>query len=94
MTYDELKAALAVFGFSGHDRLTMSQVKRRHRELSRRSHPDLQGDAHAMQEVNTAAAVLLAYLQAYRFAFSEEEFYSQNPDEFLRQQFAKDPWGT
>ena len=94
MTYDELKAALAVFGFSPHDRLTMAQIKRRHRELARRNHPDLQGDALAMQGVNNAAALLLAYLHAYRFTFSEEEFYRQEPDEFLRRQFAKDPWGT
>lgn len=94
MTYLEVKAALAVFGFSVHDQLTMSQIKRRQRELSRRNHPDLQGDAHAMQEVNSAAAILVAYLSAYRFSFSEEEFYRQSPDELLRMQFSKDPWGT
>lgn len=95
MNHAELKAALAVFGFSEHDRLTMAQVKRRHRELSRRNHPDLQGELPAMQKINTAATILLSYLQHYRFSFSEEEFYRQNPDERLRMQFSNDPvWGA
>lgn len=94
MTYAELKAALAVFGYSERDELTMAQVKRRHRDLSRKNHPDLQGDARAMQKINTAAAILTAYLTGYRFSFREEEFYRQNPDERLRMQFSNDPvWG-
>jgi hypothetical protein len=94
VTHAELKAALAVFGYTEHDELTMAQVKRRHRELSRRNHPDLQGDAPAMQKINAAAAILMAYLTDYRFSFREEEFYRQNPDERLRMQFANDPvWG-
>ena len=39
MTHVELKAALTVFGFSEQDQLTMAQIKRRHRELSRKHHP-------------------------------------------------------
>jgi len=94
MTYVELKAALALFGFSERDLLTMGQVKGRHRELSRKYHPDLQGESHRMQELNSAAAIILSYLKSYRFSFAEEEFYRQNPDELLRTQFATDPWGT
>ena len=94
MTHAELKTALAVFGFSECDQLTMAHIKRRQRELSRKYHPDLQGEAHLMQNLNNAASILMSYLQSYRFSFSEEEFYRQNPDEFLRMQFAKDPWGT
>jgi hypothetical protein len=94
MTYDELKAALMVFGFSEHDRPTIAHIKRRHRELSKKYHPDLQGEAHQMQSLNNAAAFLMTYLQSYRFSFSEEEFYRQNPDELLRMQFATDPWGA
>jgi hypothetical protein len=47
-----------------------------------------------MQALNSAASVLMSYLQSYRFSFSEEEFYRQNPDELLRMQFASDPWGS
>lgn len=94
MTHAELQAALTVFGFSDHDQLTMAQIKRRQRELSRKYHPDLQGEAVHMQDLNNAASILTSYLQSYRFSFSEEEFYHQNPDEFLRRQFASDPWGS
>jgi type VI protein secretion system component VasF len=94
VTHIELKDALEVFGFSERELLTMAQFKRRHRELSRKYHPDLQGDAHHMQTLNNAASTLLSYLQSYHFSFSEEEFYRQNPDEFLRKQFATDPWGA
>ena len=96
MTHADLKSALALFGFCEHDRLTMAQVKQRHRELSRKSHPDLKPAAgqHSMQVINAAAAVLLEYLRSYRFSFTEDEFYQQNPDEQLRRQFANDPlWG-
>ena len=94
MTHAELKAALTVFGFSEQDQLTMAQIKRRHRELSRKHHPDLQGEAHHMQNLNNAASILMSYLQSYRFSFAEDEFYRQNPDELLRRQFGNDPWGT
>jgi hypothetical protein len=95
MTHAELKAALTVFGFSEHDQLTMAQIKRRQRELSRKHHPDLRGEAEQMQHLNNAAEILMPYLQSYRFSFSEDEFYRQNPDERLRMQFAHDPvWGA
>jgi hypothetical protein len=96
MTYAELKAALCIFGFSERDQPTMAQVKKRHRELSRKSHPDLRGNSPAdeMQRINAAAALLTEYLASYRFSFSEDEFYRQNPDERLRMQFSNDPvWG-
>jgi len=95
MTHVELKAALTVFGFSEHDRLSMAHIKRRQRELSKRYHPDRLGEVQQMQDLNEAAAILFAYLRNYHFSFSEEEFYRQNPDEQLRMQFAHDPlWGV
>lgn len=96
MTYADLKASLAIFGFDERDQLTLAQIKRRHRELAKASHPDLAPDAIAqnMQCINAASSILFAYLQSYRFTFSEDEFYRQNPDERLRVQFANDPvWG-
>jgi len=96
VTYSELKAALAVFGFSERDRPTMAQVKSRHRNLAKSCHPDLSHDASVtpIQKINLAAALLMEYLNSYQFSFSEEEFYAQNPDERLRMQFSNDPvWG-
>jgi len=98
MTYAELTSALRIFGFSGSDLLTMTQIKRRHRELVKSAHPDRAGVANVspepMQRINAAASVLQAYLHSYQFSFSEEEFYRQNPEERLRVQFGSDPWGS
>jgi len=96
MTYADLVAALHCFGYSEHELLTISQVKRRHRELVKSHHPDLAGISEdtAMARINASAALLMEYLNSYRFSFSEDEFYRQNPDEQLRRQFAEDSiWG-
>lgn len=94
MTYRELQEALAVFELG--ERATLKQIKARHRALAKAHHPDRghAGDAAAMQRVNLAYRLLLAYCEGYRFCFSEEEFLEQQPDERLRRQFSWDPvWG-
>lgn len=98
MTHSEFKAALAVFGYTERDQPTMAQVKKRQRELARRCHPDVTADSDdgkRMAKINAATAVMLEYLSSYRFSFSEDEFYRQNPEELLRRQFSNDPvWGA
>jgi DnaJ-class molecular chaperone len=94
MDYAELKKAVEIFGLG--ERASLKDIKTRHRELAKRYHPD-GGNAAApeeMQKVNAAYRVLLDYLAGYRFSFAEEEFYEQQPEERLRQQFGEDPlWG-
>ncbi len=94
MTFSDLQLALACLGLG--DRATLGEIKSRHRELVKRYHPDSGGgnEAERIRVINAAYAVLRAYCDQYRFFFSEEEFYEQNPDERLRRQFARDPiWG-
>ncbi len=94
MTYRELQDALALFGLG--ERATLKQIKARHRALVKTHHPDqgTAGDAGAMQRVNAAHNILLAYCENYRFSFSEAEFLEQVPQERLRRQFGWDPvWG-
>jgi DnaJ-class molecular chaperone len=93
MTYEDLQKALRLFGLS--DRATLRQISQRHRDLAKRHHPDHgAADDGKMSEISEAARVLRDYCQKYRFCFSEEEFYEQNPEERLRRQFAVDPvWG-
>lgn len=96
MTYCELSGALEIFGFSTQDRLTLKQVKRRQRDLVKSNHPDLKSaqPAERIKQINAATSILLEYINSYRFSFTEEEFYRQNPDERLRMQFSNDPvWG-
>jgi DnaJ-class molecular chaperone len=94
MTYAELQESLLVFGLG--NRATLREIKARHRELVMRYHPDTGGehDHDQIRRVNAAYRVLLNYIESYHFSFSEDEFYGQNPEERLRQQFAGDPlWG-
>lgn len=94
MTYADLQEALEVLGLGG--RSTLGEIKARHRELVKRYHPDA-GNAdnpEMIRNVNAAYRVLLDYVADYRFSFAEDEFYEQNPEEYLRRQFMDDPlWG-
>lgn len=94
MTYEELQAALSVFGLG--ERATIKEIKARHRELVKRYHPDAGGehDPEQIRKVNAAYRVLRDYVESYRFSFTEKEFYEQNPEERIRRQFMDDPlWG-
>jgi len=53
-------AARAVLGFNPGEPLTADVIKRRHRDLVRRHHPDRGGSTQRMAEVNAAVDVLLA----------------------------------
>ena len=91
MTYRNLQDALAVFSLG--ERATLKQIKARHRALAKAHHPDRgeSTDPLAMQRVNAAYRILLAYCEGYRFCFSEAEFLEQVPEERLRRQFGWDP---
>lgn len=94
MNYSELSKAQKMLGLG--ERASIKEIKDRYRELARQHHPDAGGEeSEAMQEINAAHALLLAYLADYRFSFAEEEFYEQQPEERLRRQFSDDPlWGN
>jgi curved DNA-binding protein CbpA len=94
MDYSELLQAQKLLGLG--DRASLKEIKERYRELARKHHPDAGGaESQAMQEINAAYALLIAYVEDYRFSFAEEEFYEQQPEERLRRQFGDDPlWGN
>lgn len=94
MTYEDLEAALEVFDLS--ERASLKEIKARHKHLVRRHHPDggAQPDAEAMRRINAAYRLLLDYCSRYRFSFTREEFYLQDPEARLRDQFGEDfLWG-
>ncbi|HZV82371.1 MAG TPA: DnaJ domain-containing protein [Geobacteraceae bacterium] len=95
MTYAELREALKVLGLG--ERATMAELRKRHRGLVKRYHPDSGhgGDGERIRQVNEAYGLVLRYLGDYRFSFAEDEFYEQNPEERMRRQFMADPlWGA
>lgn len=94
MTYAQLLESLRVFGLG--ERAALREIRARHRELVKRYHPDTgaEGDTVHIRKVNAAYRVLREYVESYRFSFSEDEFYEQNPEERIRRQFMNDPlWG-
>lgn len=94
MTFQELQKSLEILELA--DRVTMKQVKSRHRELVKRYHPDCGEDTNGeqIQLINAAYRIVSDYLASYRFSFSEDEFYVQNPEERLRRQFMDSAlWG-
>lgn len=92
MTYEELKTALHLFGLHENDLLTIRRIKDRHRSLVKQYHPDQGGnDPEMIRRLNEAHRLLMDYLQTYRFSFTEEEFYRQNPEAHLKRQFSWDP---
>lgn len=97
MNFEDLKQALKVFGFTERTNPTMAQVKRRHRELVKAAHPDLgsSADDSVIRTINAASKTILEYLNNYHYSFTEEEFYRQNPEAHIFNQFASDPscWG-
>ncbi|MCK4501762.1 MAG: DnaJ domain-containing protein [Desulfuromonadales bacterium] len=87
MSYDDLVAALAEFDLP--HQVTMKKIRSRHRQLVRRYHPDhgADPDNDKIRRLNAAYKVISEYLNDYRFDFSQETFYSQYPEERLREQF-------
>ena len=94
MEYEELRQALEVLALP--ERASLGEIKARHRDLVKRYHPDAGGgEPERIRQINAAYRILSAYCRDYRFAFTREEFLKQNPEERLRQQFARDPiWGS
>ena len=55
-------------------------VRKKYLKLSRKYHPDMDGGSiKKFQEIREAYEILVAYMENFRFMFSEEEFKQQNP---------------
>ena len=59
---------------------TQEDVRKKYLKLSRKYHPDMEGGStQKFQEIREAYEILVAYIENFRFVFSEEEFKQQNP---------------
>jgi len=96
LTFQNLQKALEIMGLG--ERASLAEIKARYRQLVKRCHPDGQPervDPESIQQLNAAYALLRDYCASYRYCFSQEEFWEQNPEERMRRQFATDPlWGN
>ncbi|OGR01537.1 MAG: hypothetical protein A2505_03440, partial [Deltaproteobacteria bacterium RIFOXYD12_FULL_55_16] len=71
MTYQELQAALKVFGLD--ERASLKEIKKHHRALVKIHHPDQvrrdsrdgeQNDSEQIRQINEAYALILDYLES------------------------------
>ncbi len=90
MTFAELDSARQILGLA--ERASLREIKARYRRLAKCFHPDRgeSADAARFLQVNAAYRLLVEYCAAYRFSFARDEFFEQNPEERLREQFAQD----
>ena len=75
---EEIQEALEVLSIPKLSSLKEIRVQYRH--LSKQYHPDINKENSKMVEINQAYALLKAYIENYRFSFSDEEIQKQFPE--------------
>lgn len=60
--------------------VSRADIKRRYRQLARAHHPDLHtGETGEMERINEAYALLMAYIESFRYTFNTDEIARQYP---------------
>ncbi len=67
--------------------VTKADIKRQYRYLAKRHHPDLGGDPRKMDQINQAYALLMKYIEEFRYTFDENEVNKQFPGAQHAEQF-------
>ncbi|MGW8169074.1 MAG: J domain-containing protein [Sulfurovaceae bacterium] len=78
ISYDEINQALDILGLPAL--ITKEDIKKRYRFVAKSIHPDKEGGSdEAMERVNWAYAILMEYIDNFRFAFDDAEIKKQLP---------------
>jgi DnaJ-class molecular chaperone len=67
--------------------ISKADVKKQFRFLAKKYHPDKGGDAKKMEELNDAYAILMEYIEGFRYTFDAEEISKQCPQANHTQRF-------
>jgi len=67
--------------------ISVKDLKKRYKELSKVMHPDKGGDVENMQTLIESYALILEYMENYRFRLDEEEITAQFPYEDYKKRF-------
>ncbi len=78
---DKILWAKEVLGVS--DSLSIKDLKRVYRYLSKQHHPDVSGSGESQRELNKAYKILLEYLENYRVPLGENDI-KLPPEEKMR----------
>ena len=73
----KIKEALEILGLPSM--ITREDIKNQYRHLAKKYHPDRGGNPEEMEKINRAYALLIAYIDQFRYAFDDEEINRQFP---------------
>ncbi len=59
--------------------ISRADIKKQYYFLAKKNHPDSGGDAQKMEQLNYAYALLMKYIEEFRYTFNEEEISKQFP---------------
>ena len=75
--YEEIDEALEMLELP--KLVTKADLKKQYRFLSKKNHPDIGGDEEKQEQLNFAYALLMKYIEEFRYTFDEKEVANQFP---------------
>ena len=67
--------------------VTRSDIKKQYHFLAKQYHPDIAKESQKMEEINHAYALLMKYIEEFRYTFDDEEISKQFPGVNYAKQF-------
>ncbi len=84
-TYNDLREAIKILKLLSYS--DNKDLKRKYKEISKQTHPDAGGSAEEFAKLQRAYEIVKDYIENYKYDFSKEEYYKQNPQEKIVEQF-------
>jgi len=82
---DEIESALEAMDLP--TLITRDDIKKRYRQLAREHHPDRTGSDAEMEAINAAYALLMEYVNTFRYRFDATEIAQHYPEGNHAQKF-------
>jgi len=83
--HEEIERALDILDLP--KLITKEDIKKQYHFLAKKNHPDLGGSVEDMEQINSAYALLMKYIEEFRYTFNEEEVAKQYPGADHAQRF-------
>ena len=76
-THEEITKALDTLALPSF--ISSKDIKKQYHYLAKKHHPDKGGSAEKMEQINYAYALLMKYIEEFRYTFDDEEIKKQYP---------------